>query len=63
MISHDTNPIISQIAGSFDKGIAKYQGYIGVFCWMIELGRIDILTEASHLASYQALPCEGHLDA
>eukprot|EP00957_Ditylum_brightwellii_P192296 14638538-Ditylum_brightwellii.AAC.1 len=35
---------------------------MGVFRWMIELGRIDILTEASHLASHQALSHEGHLD-
>eukprot|EP00957_Ditylum_brightwellii_P060625 4603399-Ditylum_brightwellii.AAC.1 len=42
-----------------NDGIPKYQGYMGVFCWMVELGQIDMLTEASHLASHQALPCEG----
>jgi len=46
-----------------DKGAAKYQGYMGIFRWMIELGRIDIITEVSMLASHQALPREGHLEA
>eukprot|EP00957_Ditylum_brightwellii_P136358 10399500-Ditylum_brightwellii.AAC.1 len=46
-----------------DDGVAKYQGYMGVFHQMIELGQIDILTKASYLAFHQALPCEGHLEA
>ena len=44
-------------------GITLFQGYIGVFRWMIELGRIDILTEVSCLSAYQAAPREGHLEA
>ena len=31
--------------------------------WMIELGRIDIITKVSLLSSHVALPREGHLDA
>ena len=46
-----------------EEGIQKYQGYMGIFRWMIELGRVDILTEVSHLSSYQAMPREGHLEA
>jgi hypothetical protein len=30
--------------------------------WMVELGRIDIVTEASLLSSHLAYPCEGHLE-
>jgi hypothetical protein len=30
---------------------------------MVELGRIDMITEVSLLASHMALPREGHLDA
>ena len=45
------------------EGIAKFQGYMGVFRWMIELGRIDIQTEVSALSSYQVQPREGHLEA
>ena len=40
-----------------------YQSQIGVLRWMVELGRIDIITEVSLLASHLALPRDGHLDA
>ena len=45
------------------EGIAIYQGYMGIFRWMIELGRIDILPEVSALSCFQAAPREGHLEA
>jgi len=40
-----------------------YQQHIGILRWAVELGRIDIATEASMLASFSACPREGHLDA
>jgi hypothetical protein len=40
-----------------------FQHLIGVMCWMVELGRVDIATEVSMLSSYLALPREGHLEA
>ena len=40
-----------------------YQTQIGVLIWMVELGRIDIITEVSMLASQLALPRECHLEA
>ena len=40
-----------------------YQTQIGVLRWMVELGRIDIITEVYMLASQLVLPREGHLDA
>ena len=40
-----------------------YQSAIGVLRWAIELGRIDIVTEVSMLASQMALLREGHLFA
>jgi hypothetical protein len=40
-----------------------YQSQIGVLHWMVELGRVDIITEVSVLASHMAMPREGHLDA
>ena len=46
-----------------DAGVAKFQGYIGTFRWMIELGRLDILTEVSQLSSFQAMPRKGHLES
>jgi hypothetical protein len=39
-----------------------YQSLIGVLHWMCELGRVDILTEVSTLASHMALPRVGHLE-
>jgi hypothetical protein len=46
-----------------DKLCNYYQSQIGVLRWMVELGRVDIITEVSELASQLALPREGHLDA
>ena len=40
-----------------------YQSQIGILRWAVELGRVDIITEVSTLASHLALPKEGHLDA
>jgi hypothetical protein len=40
-----------------------YQPQIGVLRWIIELGRIDIITEVSELAAYSACPRQGHLAA
>ena len=41
----------------------RYQQFIGVLRWAIELGRIDILTEVSCLSQHLASPREGHLHA
>ena len=40
-----------------------YQSQIGILRWAVELGRIDIITEVSMLASHLALPRRGHLEA
>lgn len=40
-----------------------FQSQIGILRWICELGRIDIITEISLLASHLALPREGHLEA
>ncbi len=36
-----------------------YQSLMGIFRWMIELGRVDICTEVSMLSSHKALPRQG----
>ena len=41
---------------------AYYQSLVGVLRWIVELGRIDITTEASMMASCMALPRAGHLE-
>jgi hypothetical protein len=53
----DVSPILDAAQGLF------YQTQIGVLRWCVELGRIDIITEVSELASYLAQPREGHLNA
>ena len=40
-----------------------YMSQIGILRWCVELGRIDIITEVSELASFSAMPRQGHLDA
>ena len=40
-----------------------YQHLLGVLHWIVELGRVDVITEVSMLASYLANPRDGHLDA
>ena len=52
------------VTEEFDEAhVAKFQGFIGTFCWMVELGRMDIYTEVSQLSSFQAMPRVGHLEA
>jgi len=38
-----------------------YQNLIGILCWAIELGRVDILIHVSMLSSFLCSPREGHL--
>jgi len=40
-----------------------YQHLVGVAHWIVELGRVDIITEVSVLSSYLANPRDGHMDA
>jgi hypothetical protein len=40
-----------------------YASFIGMLQWMVEIGRVDIITEVSMMASQMAAPREGHLDA
>jgi hypothetical protein len=40
-----------------------FQSQIGVLRWMVELGRVDMITEISMLSTHLALPREGHLEA
>lgn len=53
----DVSPELNAEQASF------YHTQIGVLRWMVELGRIDMITEVSALSSHLALPREGHLDA
>jgi hypothetical protein len=52
----------NQFIGDIDKS-AFSQSQIGVLRWIVELGRIDIITEVSELLTMFAMPRGGHLDA
>ena len=39
-----------------------FQELIGILRWVVEIGRVNILTELSVLSSHQACPREGHLE-
>ena len=53
----DESPTLNPSLASY------YQSQIGILRWMVEIGRIDIMTEVSMLSSHLAMPREGHLDA
>ena len=54
-------PELEASAELLSDGIQTYQELIGVLRWAVELGRVDILLEASLMATYMAMPREGHL--
>ena len=51
------SPVLDPILCSY------YQSQIGILRGMVELGRIDTITEVSELASQLAMPQESHLVA
>jgi len=56
-IELDESPALSTELASY------YQSQVGILHWTVELGRVDMITEVSLLASQMALPREGHLEA
>lgn len=68
--SHCANPFAADYepeldeSGLLDPDLASwYASLIGMLRWMVEIGRVDIITEVSLMASQMAMPREGHLDA
>ena len=51
----DVTPELEPTEASF------YASLIGMLCWIVELGRINICLEVSIMSSHLALPREGHL--
>jgi hypothetical protein len=43
--------------------IRRYQGYIGILWWIVELGRVNIMVEVSYLSLFLVAPRVGHLEA
>ena len=60
---YDYEPEIDISPECDEDEASYYQTLIGVLRWTVELGRIDIATEVSLLASHLALPREGHFEA
>eukprot|EP00978_Attheya_sp_CCMP212_P042114 scaffold251393_cov56-Attheya_sp.AAC.1 len=52
--------VSSEVDASMEA--SYYQSHIGILRGMVEIGRVDIITEVSMLASQLALPRWGHLD-
>ena len=52
----DNTPALKQDLASW------YQSMIGMLSYMLELGRVDIITEVSMMASQITIPRDGHLE-
>lgn len=59
---HDYRPEIDVTPELSTSEAAYYQSLIGILRWIVELGQVDITTEASMMASCMALLRQGHLD-
>ena len=46
-----------------EDDVSEFHSRIGILRWAVELGRVDICTEVSIMASYAAAPRVGHLEA
>ena len=46
-----------------DEKSSWYMSAVGIFCWAVELGRINICMETSLLGAQMAMPTLGHLYA
>ena len=60
--SHGYKPEMDCTAELKAAGTQRFQEIIGSLRWAIEIGRVDILLEASLLSKHLALPREGHLE-
>ena len=55
---------VTDTSKALDPADASYfQSIIGVMRWMVEIGRIDIVTEVSLLQSHLAYPSQENLEA
>ena len=61
-LKNNYRPVLDISTELDTRDAAYYQSLIGVLRWIIELGRVDITSEASMMASHMASPCQGHLE-
>jgi hypothetical protein len=45
-----------------ENQVSYFASLMGVLCWCIKLGWMDIIVEVNLLARFQACPREGHLE-
>ena len=57
----DYRPELDTSAECNEDQMTYYMNLVGVLCWIIELGRLDIAYEVSCLSRYLAAPRTGHL--
>jgi Reverse transcriptase (RNA-dependent DNA polymerase) len=62
-LSTDYKPELDVSPELKSDGLQYYQELIGVLRWSVEIGRVDILLEASLMSAHLALPRVGHLEA
>ena len=60
-ISSGYRPELDKTEELSPEDASHYHSLIGVLRWIVELGRVDIITEVSMLSSCLALPRFGHL--
>ena len=60
---HEYCPEIDVSPELGDELANRYEQFIGIFRWAVELGRIDITTKVSMMASHNLLSRVGHLEA
>ena len=53
----DTSPELGK------QDVTFFQECIGMLQWIINIGRVDILTEVYILSSHKELPIQGHIEA
>eukprot|EP00957_Ditylum_brightwellii_P137612 10491078-Ditylum_brightwellii.AAC.1 len=54
-------PELDVLDESDTRDAAYFQSLVRIFCWMVELGRINICLKVSMLSCHLAMPREGHL--
>ena len=56
LMSYDYIPELDAMEELQSDEVNYYQELIGILCWAMEIGRVDILNEVSILSEYQANP-------
>jgi len=61
-ITKNYSPEVDMSQELDESNAAYYQSLIGILRWIVEMGRVDIITEVSMLSSFVTMPREGHFN-